>query len=279
MIPVILMLQSGIDLRKQALFIFLSKFLPLFVYPLGLGIILLLIAILLFHKKRTAKSLVIFAILILWTCSTAPVANALARSLEWQYSYPDEIPQADAIIVLGGGTEPALSPRKFVELNSAGDRVFAAAQLYRDGKAPIIILSGGNIDWLSDSSSTPADQMAEVLTFLGVPSSAMILENTSKNTYENAVNAKEIISENGFETVLLVTSAMHMPRSVMLFEKQGIHVIPIPVDYSIVAEAESDQSFLDVLFGLLPNAGSLAITTNVMKEYIGIWVYSLQGWV
>jgi uncharacterized SAM-binding protein YcdF (DUF218 family) len=72
---------------------------------------------------------------------------------------------------------------------------------------------------------------------------------------------------------------MHMPRSVMLFEKQGIHVIPIPVDYSIVAEAESDQSFLDVLFGLLPNAGGLAITTNVMKEYIGIWVYSLQGWV
>jgi len=270
------MLQSGINLRKQTLFIFLSKFLPLFVYPLGLGIILLIITVFLFRKKGTAKFLVVFTILMLWTCSTTPVATALARSLEWQYSYPDEIPQADAIIVLGGGTEPAISPRKNVEMNSAGDRVFAAAQLYREGKASILILSGGNIDWLSNGGSTPADQMAEILTFLGVPSSAMILENASKNTYENAVNTKAIIAENSFETVLLVTSAMHMPRSVMLFEKQGISVIPVPVDYSIVHEVEEDQSFLDILYGLLPNTGNLAVTTNVMKEYIGIWTYTLQ---
>jgi uncharacterized SAM-binding protein YcdF (DUF218 family) len=259
------------------LFIFLSKFLPLFVYPLGLGIILLIVAVFRIRKKRTAKSLLVFIILMLWACSTTPVATALARSLEWQYTYPDEVPQADAIIVLGGGTEPAVSPRKYVEINSAGDRVFTAAQLYRDGKAPILTLIGGNIDWLSNGSSTPADQMAEILAFLGVPSSAIILENASKNTYENAVNTKEIISENGFETVLLVTSAMHMPRSVMLFEKQGVSVIPIPVDYSIVEDVEGDQSFLDVLYGFMPNVGNLAVTTNVMKEYIGIWTYSLQG--
>lgn len=274
MIPV---LQSEINLRKQTLFIFLSKFLPLFVYPLGLGIILLIIAVFRIRKKGTAKFLVVFTILMLWACSTTPIATALARSLEWQYTYPDEVPQADAIIVLGGGTEPAISPRKNVEMNSAGDRVFAAAQLYRDGKAPILILSGGNIDWMRNSTSTPADQMAEILTFLGVPSSAMILENTSQNTYENAVNTKEIITENGFETVLLVTSAMHMPRSVKLFEKQGISVIPIPVDYSIVDDAEGDQSFLDILYGFMPNAGNLTVTTNVMKEYIGIWTYTLQG--
>ncbi|MGV8026211.1 MAG: YdcF family protein [Anaerolineaceae bacterium] len=219
----------------------------------------------------------IFTILMLWACSTAPVATTLARSLEWQYTYPEEVPQADAIIVLGGGTEPAVSPRKYVEINSAGDRVFAAAQLYRDGKAPILILSGGNINWLNNGSSTPADQMAEILTFLDVPSSAMILENTSKNTYENALNTKEIITENGFKTVLLITSAMHMPRSVMLFEKQGVSVIPIPVDYSVVEDVNESQSFLDTFYGLLPNVGNLAVTTNVMKEYIGIWTYSLQG--
>ena len=260
------------------MFIVLSKFLPLFVYPLGLGLILLLFALFVF-KKKGAKKLVFLALVILWACSTDPVSKALTRSLEWQYSYPDAVPEADVIIVLGGGTEAATPPRSFVEFNSAGDRVFAAARLYREGKAPTILLSGGNISWLNDSDSTPADQMAEILSFLGVPSSDMILEDTSRNTQENVLNAKEIITDNGYEKILLVTSAMHMPRSVKLFEKQGIEVIPIPVDYSVVEEQQGQTSFLDNLMGLLPSAGNLAVTTNALKEYLGIWTYTLQGWI
>jgi len=260
------------------LFIVLSKFLPLFVYPLGLSLILLLIALFVF-KKKGAKKLIMLAFLILWVCSTDPLSKALTQSLEWQYSYPETVPEADVIIVLGGGTEAAIPPRTFVEVNSAGDRVFTAAKLYREGKAPILLLSGGNIEWLNDSNSTPADQMAELLTFLGVPSSAMILESTSKNTYENVLNVKEIITEEGYEKILLVTSAMHMPRSVKLFEKQGIDVIPIPVDYSIVEEQQEQASFLDNLLGLIPSAGNLSVTTNALKEYLGIWMYALQGWL
>jgi uncharacterized SAM-binding protein YcdF (DUF218 family) len=271
------MLQSEVSLQELIVFIIVSKFLPLFVYPLGLAIVLLWVSACLTRKKRTARLLMVFAVLMLWACSTSPVATALARSLEWQYTYPHEVPQADAIVVLGGGTEPAISPRVNVELNSAGDRVFAAARLYQDGKAPLIILSGGNIDWMSDGASTPAGQMAEILAFMGIPSSAMILEDTSKNTYENAVNTRAIVEEHGFDSLLLVTSAMHMPRSVKLFEKQGISVIPIPVDYSVVENGEESRSLLDTLYGLLPNAGNLAVTTNALKEYIGIWTYSLQG--
>jgi len=260
------------------MFVLLSKFLPLLIYPLGFSIILLTVALLFFGKKKNLKWLIALALLILWVSSTAPLANALARSLEWQFGYPTDIPAADAVIVLGGGTEPAISPRQSVEMNSAGDRVFAAAKLYRAGKAPVLILSGGNIDWLSSSVSTPADQMAEVLSFLGVPSSAMILENTSQNTHENVLNIKEILIHNNFKTVLLVTSAMHMPRSVLLFEKQGVEVIPVPVDYSIVEEVDN-KSTLDILLGLLPNAGNLSTTTNALKEYLGIWMYTLQGWI
>ena len=259
------------------MFIVLSKFLPLLIYPLGLGILFLLIAALLPRKKKNGKTLLVLTILILWVGSTSPVSTALARSLEWQYTYPEEVPPADAIIILGGGTEPAVNPREFVEVNSAGDRVIAAAKLYRDGKAPVLILSGGNISWMSNGSSTPAQQMAELLAFMDVPPSAMILDNTSQNTYENAVNVKEIIKENGFKTVLLVTSAMHMPRSVMLFDQQGISVIPIPVDYSIVENENNKQSLLDTIYGFIPSVGNLAMTTNVMKEYIGIWTYSIKG--
>jgi uncharacterized SAM-binding protein YcdF (DUF218 family) len=105
-----------------------------------------------------------------YSCGSHPrsVANALARSLEWQYSPPTDIPAADAIVVLGGGTEPAIPPRRSVEINSAGDRVFAAAQLYRDGKAPVLILSGGNIDWLSSTASTPATRWQKCFTFMDI---------------------------------------------------------------------------------------------------------------
>ena len=260
------------------MFVLLSKFLPLLVYPLGLSLLLLLIALLFGAKKKNLKWLITLALLILWTASTSPVANALARSLEWQYNYPADVPTTDAIVVLGGGTEPSIPPRRAVEINSAGDRVIAAARLYREGKAPVLILSGGNIDWLSTDTSTPASQMAELLSFLDIPSSAMILESTSQNTYENVLNTKKIMDNNGYDTVLLVTSAMHMPRSVSLFEKQGITVIPVPVDYSVVEEM-NPPSTLDTILGLLPNAGNLSTTTNALKEYLGIWMYTLQGWI
>ncbi|NMB62761.1 MAG: YdcF family protein [Chloroflexi bacterium] len=260
------------------MFILLSKFLPLLVYPLGLSLLLLLIALFFIGKKKNLKWLIALILLLLWAASTAPVANAFARSLEWQYRPLTDIPTADAIVVLGGGTEPAIPPRRSVEINSAGDRVFAAARLYREGKAPVLILSGGNIDWLSNNASTPADQMADMLSFLGVPSSALILENTSQNTYENALHTKAIMEEKGFDQVLLVTSAIHMPRSVSLFEKQGVSVIPVPVDYSVV-ENTTAPSTLDIILGLLPSAGNLSTTTNALKEYLGIWMYTLQGWI
>jgi len=257
-------------------YIFLSKFLPPLVYPLGLGIILLICAFFLLRKKRTAKILISIVIIMLWGCSTAEISNSLVRSLERQYSYPENVPHADAIVVLGGGTEPAIFPRKSVEINSAGDRVLAAAKLYREGKAPVLILSGGNIDWLNNTSSTPAEEMAELLSFMGIPTNAMILDKTSKNTYENAVNTKEIMEKNGYATVLLVTSAMHMPRAVKLFEKQEISIIPIPIDYYVVEDTEK-PSLLNTLYGLLPNASNLALTTNALKEYIGIFTYNFQS--
>jgi uncharacterized SAM-binding protein YcdF (DUF218 family) len=272
-----LVLQSTAIVRERILFIFLSKFLPIFVYPLGFSILLILIGLLFVRKARTLKKLILISMLILWTFSTAPVSQALARSLEWRYDYPEVIPDADLIIVLGGGTEPAIAPRSFVEVNSAGDRVLAAAHLYQQGKADTILLSGGNIDWLSNGDSTPADQMAALLSMMGVPESAMILETKSRNTYENAEFAKAVLAEEGFETILLVTSAMHMPRSMMLFENAGIEVLPIPVDFSVVTDQSENVSTLDLIIGLLPSAGHLSMSNNAIKEYIGIAVYSLRN--
>jgi len=264
------------------MFIFLSKLLPLFAYPLGLACVLLFFALLAGRKSKTGMVLVILALLILWLSSTTGFSTLLARSLEWRFTPQDKIPASDAIVLVGGGTEPAASPRPSVEINSAGDRVLYAARLYREGKAPTILLSGGEISWLNEGASTPAEDMAELLSFMGVPAEAMLVETESRNTYENALFAHEMLEEMGLDRIILVTSAMHMPRASAAFEKQGFEVLPAPVDYSVTENESAEEpkgALVSKILDIIPTASSLALTTNAIKEYIGLLVYRLQGWL
>lgn len=264
------------------MFVFLSKFLPLFIYPLGLIFLLILFALFIRRRPRLQTALLILALLILYIGSNRWVSFMLARSLEWQYLPLDPVPQADVIVVLGGATESQQFPRPTVEVNSAGDRVLYAARLYKDGKAPTILLSGGNITWLGGRSMTPADEMAEILDLTGVPSQQILLQPKSQNTYEDALFSSAMIKETGAQKVLLVTSAMHMPRSVALFRHQGVDVIPAPTDFTVTQSGLNSLLAPDpqnILLNLVPNTSSLSLTTNVMKEYIGILIYRLKGWL
>lgn len=249
---------------------------------MGSACVLLLFALASKNNPRARASLITAALVILWLSSTTGFSHLLARSLEWRYPTPDEIPAADVIVVLGGGTEPAAYPRPSVEVNGAGDRVLYAAALYKEGKAAHILLSGGDISWLNEGTTTPAEDMASILTAIGIPEEALWLETISQNTYENALYSKKILAENEIERILLVTSALHMPRAVALFEKQGIEVVPVPVDFSIT-EDESPQdhgnNLQSKIINIIPQAGNLSLTTNAMKEYIGYFIYKLQGWL
>ena len=260
----------------STMFVFLSKLLPLFVYPLGLACIVLVLAGIFYKRTRLRNTLIIISLAILWLSSTSGVANGLAKSLEWQYLPLKDVPTADVIVVLGGGTEPAIYPRSSVEINSAGDRVLYAAQLYKQGKAGHLLLSGAEIDWLSDSTSSPAQDMATILKSIGVPEDALWLETRSLNTYENALYAKQFLQEKGIHKILLVTSAMHMPRAVAVFQKQGLEVIPAPVDYSVTqVNGPTDVTdWVNQFLGLLPSAGNLSTTTNALKEYL-VFLYTI----
>jgi uncharacterized SAM-binding protein YcdF (DUF218 family) len=243
-----------------------------------------LISLVLFLRRRPQlqTALLVTALLILYIGSNRWVSYALARSLEWRYLPLSPVPQADAIVVLGGGTESEQYPRPAVEVNSAGDRVLYAAKLFKEGKAPIILLSGGNITWLGGRSMTPAAEMAEILGLLDVPKASIWQQPRSQNTYEDALYSSQMLKEKGITQVLLVTSAMHMPRSVALFEHQGIDVIPAPTDYTITREGLENLASLDpqtFLVNLVPNTSSLSLTTNVLKEYIGLFIYKLRGWL
>jgi uncharacterized SAM-binding protein YcdF (DUF218 family) len=274
-------LRDTIKNSQWTMFVILSKFIPLFFYPLGFACILLTLAVLFHGKKRISITLILVSIAILWFFSTAWTAGQLARSLEWQDLPPIEIPQAEVAVVLGGGTDAKDYPRSGVEVNGAGDRILYAAQLFKDGKVNHLLLSGGEITWLNSTSSTPAGEMAAILEELGIPRDKLWLEEQSQNTHENALFSKKILDEKGIGRILLVTSAMHMPRAVGLFAKLGVEVIPIPVDYSVTQAdlTTGRQDWLGKMLGFIPSSGNLSTSTNAIKEYIGLLIYRLRGWL
>ncbi|MDI6693416.1 MAG: YdcF family protein [Anaerolineales bacterium] len=261
------------------MFVFLSKLLPLLIYPLGLACIFIFLALTLRRANRQRVAL-IAALLCLWLGGNRWVAMSLARSLEQRYLPPDSTPHAEAIVLLGGGTETWDVPRPMTEISSAGDRILYAASLYRQGAAPYILVSGGLLDW-NRLPTTPAEDMTALLTFMGVPAEAIWQQNASRNTYEDAMYCARILREKGIQRILLVTSAAHMPRSVHLFEAQGLEVLPAPVDYTITDSEWRNEWRAGPrawLIGLIPSADHLATTTRMLKEYLGMFIYDLRGW-
>ena len=276
--------------------IFLSKLLPIFLYPLGLSTLLITIALLsllwtskrsrngsktnkvvnLLKNKRFPIILLSLAVVILWLSSNLIFSNWLLRSLEWQYLPTGELPQAEVIVVLGGGTKPRIAPRPWYEVNEAGDRILYGSWLYKQGKAPLLLVSGGRADWYGEGGNPESEDMTAIAQAMGVPKSAILQEPDSLNTRENAVNTKQILSKKGINKILLVTSALHMPRAMAIFRKLGFEAIAAPTDF-LVVQNENSKGW-GILLDLLPNTGALNNTTNAIKEYIGLLVYQMSGW-
>lgn len=262
-------------------FLFLSKLLPLFVYPLGITCISLLIALVLcFRRSKYTFVPILFALILLLTTGNSRVSQYLLKSLEWQNLPPQEMPTADAIVVLGGSSKSVAYPRVLPDLNEHGDRIIYAAQLYQEEKAPVILLSGGRIKWYGDEESEAQD-MAKILELMGIPSSAILQEGDSVNTHENAIFTQKILEEQGINKILLVTSAFHMPRSLKIFQHLGIDAIPAPTDFYISQQElqEIDHSVQSKILSFMPSTHNLDHTTMVIKEYIGTIIYWLRGWL
>lgn len=260
--------------------LFLPKALLLFLYPVGLACLLMVVALAAQRRRpRLATAAIALSLTVLMLAGNSWVSLWMVRALERRYLAPIPLPAAEAIVVLGGGTLPASFPRPWVQLKEEGNRVVYAARLYREHKAPLVILNGGG-RWLGYAPSE-AEQMAEVLEFMGVPASAIVEEPRSRNTHENAVNVKPILAAHGIHRILLVTSAMHMPRALMCFRHEGIDALPAPVDFE-AAEldfAQSHRNLKAVVLSFLPDAETVELSTRAMKEYLGLAAYRLAGWL
>ncbi|MEL6928929.1 MAG: YdcF family protein [Cyanobacteria bacterium J06600_6] len=263
------------------MFLFISKLLPLFVYPLGLSCLLLIWALWLSRKRSRKTYLPILVALIILTIASNPIVGKYAiTSLEHQYLPPVPTPKADAIVILGGATRNNEPPRIMPDVSDRGDRLIYGAKLYQEGAAPKIVLTGGRVSWYGGESSE-AESMADILELFGIPRTDMILESRALNTHDNAIYTQEILQREKIDKVLLVTSAAHMPRSIAIFRRANINAIPAPTDFMI-----SDRNLVEYrhssaarILNLIPSSESLDQTTQALKEYIGIVIYRLKGWL
>ena len=200
--------------------------------PLTLAILLLVCALLAWKHRRLATRLLIVAVVLLLAFSSKPVSGAMVRSLEDQYHDSGmDVPPAQAIVVLGGTIRMPTTRHHLTGLIDPSDRLLVAFRLYRAGKAPLVFCTGGR-NPLGGTGRTPeALWMARLLEEWNIPPTAIEIEGSSINTHENAILSFQMLAPLGIRKILLVTSAMHMPRAAGAFRKAGFEVIAVPADF------------------------------------------------
>jgi uncharacterized SAM-binding protein YcdF (DUF218 family) len=241
----------------------------LLIYPLCLSILLLAAGILFRKNLRFSTWLLAAALCLLSVFSSSSVSRALLRSLEDQY--PDRgmeaIPPAQAIVVLGGSVHAPTARHGNSSLINPSDRLLEALRLYRAGIAPLVMCTGGG-----HSEVPEAQAMGRLLQEWGVPSESILLEQKSLNTRENALFSYPVLNARGIRHILLVTSAMHMPRAAAVFRKAGFEVSPAPSDFR--TGWGSEGGFWD----WMPDAGGLHWSDMALREWLGMLVYRFRGW-
>lgn len=200
-----------------------------------------------------------------------PLSDWLTRPLEQRFAATDidAVKQPSGIIVLGGVIDPvATSKSGMPAIGGGAERFLEMLYLARRFPDLPVVYSGGSGNVL-ETTYREADAARILIERIGLDSGRFIFESDARNTFENAVNVSSIFPPRADQQWLLVTSAMHMPRSIGVFRKAGFNVIPYPVDFR--AE-EGGPSWFDLdLFGEIFGVSA------ALKEWIGLLAYRLLG--
>lgn len=269
----------------------LSKIATSILYPIGIFFLLAVAGLWLVgwgpgERSRTwGWRLLATGLVILYLASNNVVSEGLVRSLERQVMPPDPVPRADGAIMLGGGIQPRAWPRTTSEVGEAGDRILHGARLVHEGLADWLVCSGSSGE-NAFTEQTEAEAMQEMLVWLGVEPGQIILDIKSRTTYENAVESLPLARDRGARSVLLVTSAAHMPRSLAVFRSQArrlgmedLEIIPAPCDYFEIEPEKWPPWYFRLARCVVPTAEALYRSTLMIHEYYGLVAYRLRGWL
>ena len=244
--------------------IYLHKFLPLVVSPLFFVLIIILVGTYLKSKKIS-----LFGLLVLIICSLPIISDKLIFFLEKDYYSQNisNVSKADAIVVLSGMISTVETNGKIsYEFGGAVDRILSGIDLFKEDKAPFLILTNGKLPW---SLGIPeGEYLKEFSIKFGIPENRILLTENVQNTDQEAKAVKKLLKTNDVN-IILVTSAFHMARAKKIFESRNIKVSPFAVDFKNSAKKITIMDFI-------PSSNSLSNTSFFVREMMGRLYYNLK---
>ena len=254
------------------MFFWLSKLIWMIISPDSLLVLMVTagLVLLLAGAVKKAKQVLSLGVLAILIVTFLPVGESLLAPLENRFQTNPNLPaRVDGIIMLGGASDAYLSHfRNQIELNGAAERYLEFIRLIRQYPDAIHLFAGGSGSLThGEYKETTVARME--FENLGVDTAGIILDARSRNTYENAIFAKDAVHPQPNQNWILVTTASHMPRAVGVFAKIGWKVIPYPVDH---------VTHPDIPLLLGPNfSGHLRILKMAVREWMGLIAYSITG--
>lgn len=254
------------------MFFGLSKIFWTLAQPLNALCLLAMLGLLVrLFSPRAAQWIMIAALGGILVFGLLPVGPWALTWLESQYPAPSELPsKIDGVIVLGGAFESYLT-QKTGQLSANGDieRVFCFVEIAKAYPEATLVFSGGSGDILNPDARESEDAKA-FFKLAGLEGRDVLYETKSRNTYENAVYTKEMVSPTEGQTWVVVTSAFHMPRTMGIFKALGWPVTPYQCD------RKTDGTYR--IFSGLPSVTANFSALNIaIKEMIGLIVYRATG--
>jgi len=244
--------------------IYLHKFLPLVASPLFFALIAILVGTYLKSKKIS-----LFGLLVLIICSLPIISDKLIFFLEKDYYSQNisNVSKADAIVVLSGMISTVETNGKIsYEFGGAVDRILSGIDLFKEDKAPFLILTNGKLPW---SLGIPEGEYLKKFSIkFGIPENRILLTDNVQNTDQEAKSVKKLLKIND-ASIILVTSAFHMARAKKVFEARNIKVSPFAVDFRNSAKKITIMDFI-------PSGNSLSNTSFFVREMMGRLYYNLK---
>lgn len=222
------------------------------------------------RRRRMGLALAWLGALSLWLLSAnAPAVwlhSALIPSYPSAQAASLQQAQVQAIVILGGGVETGLPDGVAQLKRSALDRLRHGAELSRATGIPI--MATGGVGWGASSATESEAQVTARVALEAFGIQVRWQESASRDTQENARNAKQMLASHGIERIALVTHSWHMPRALRAFESAGLTVTPASMGQPTASGTRMLQ--------WLPNAGALETSTSVLREALADRVQAIQ---
>jgi uncharacterized SAM-binding protein YcdF (DUF218 family) len=242
----------------------IHKTLPVLIQPLGICFLLGIVALV--WRKRW-PAVVGMAVLLL--ASLGVVSGALIGILESQYPVMDvaDCPEADAVLVLGGILND--DPRtQTPEWSGAVNRFERGVDLVQTGRVKAIIFTTAKLPWSKSELPDEGTILAQAALARGIaPEQIVRTDGVVENTAGEARELKALMEKHGWRRVVLVTSAFHMPRAMMLMQREGVDVIPFPTDF------HNHPGNVRTAMSFVPSADALRWTDVFIREVLGLAYY------